>query len=330
MIKKVQKEYGRFIKKQFLKLFGRYQDDIAENVWSDVWKEYYIDNKSLIDEKFENLNKNLDEESILIAREIFDRYVYKLPWQKYKDSFLCLEKDFYTYKELEAQKESFEADRNKYKLPPHIYYETSIFKYGHGIKLLPEPILENIKTKDFIDGGAFAGDSALALLDYTDKKVHSFEPDGHNFNLLNETISLNNCPDRITPVRLGLGERPEEITVYPTEFCNSVIAVDETRKSTAINIPVTSIDEYVKQHGLEIGLIKLDVEGNELEAIKGALNTIKEQKPSLLVSVYHHPKDFFDIKPLIESIVPKYKFIVRKLNDFSPTYETMLIGWNED
>jgi len=69
----------------------------------------------------------------------------------------------------------------------------------------------------------------------------------------------------------------------------------------------------------------MDIEGYELEAIKGSLNTIKKFKLILLISIYHSGKDFFEIKPLIESLNLGYKFKIRKLNIFHPVLETILI-----
>lgn len=327
MINKIQKEYKRFINREFKKLFGNFEPAIGDNVWSDVWKDYYIENNSNIKNKLTVLKNGLDKESNEVVDNVFERYVFSIPTQKFKNDFLYKKECFYTQKELIAQKEKFEVDKQKFKLPEGVYYETSIFKYVHGLSLIPATVLECINGKSIIDAGSFVGDSAIAFSDYTNSKIYSFEPCANNYKLLLETISLNKLEAKIIPVNAGLGESKGAITVYPTEFCNSAISVDEESKKSAHQIEVTSVDEFVREQKIDLGVLKLDVEGYELESIKGALNTIKESKPVLLISVYHHPKDFFEIKPLVESIVPEYKFMVRKLNDFSPTYETMLIGW---
>ena len=78
-----------------------------------------------------------------------------------------------------------------------------------------------------------------------------------------------------------------------------------------------------------MGLIKLDIEGSELEAIKAAKETIRKFNPILLISLYHHPKDFFEVKPLVETINPDYTFRIRKLDPFQAFEETMLIAYVE-
>ena len=61
-----------------------------------------------------------------------------------------------------------------------------------------------------------------------------------------------------------------------------------------------------------ISLICLDVEGVELEVLKGAEEIIKNQSPVLAISIYHKKEDFVDIPNYINSIVKNYMFFLRK------------------
>jgi hypothetical protein len=58
-------------------------------------------------------------------------------------------------------------------------------------------------------------------------------------------------------------------------------------------------------------VIKMDIEGAEFEALKGAESLIKKKKPRLAVCVYHKPEDIIDIPFYINSIEPEYKFFIR-------------------
>jgi hypothetical protein len=62
----------------------------------------------------------------------------------------------------------------------------------------------------------------------------------------------------------------------------------------------------------KVSVIKLDIEGMELATIQGAKKTIVRDKPILLISIYHTPEDFFEIRPLIESWNLGYYFMVRE------------------
>ena len=93
-------------------------------------------------------------------------------------------------------------------------------------------------------------------------------------------------------------------------------------------IQLTTIDNFIKEKNIKkVDVIKVDIEGEESNAIAGAINTIKTHKPVLLISIYHNPKDFFEIKPLLEKLVPEYKFIIKKINPFSLNLEIMLIAY---
>ena len=61
-----------------------------------------------------------------------------------------------------------------------------------------------------------------------------------------------------------------------------------------------------------------------MEFLKGAKETIRTQKPAMLISIYHFGSDYFKIKPFIESWDLGYKFKIHKGVDLSLTGETAL------
>jgi hypothetical protein len=57
--------------------------------------------------------------------------------------------------------------------------------------------------------------------------------------------------------------------------------------------------------------IKMDIEGWEMNALKGAENLIKTLKPKLAICVYHKPNDFLEIYNYIKELNPNYKIYLR-------------------
>jgi FkbM family methyltransferase len=64
------------------------------------------------------------------------------------------------------------------------------------------------------------------------------------------------------------------------------ISRDLNIKSRVIKVPTVSLDDYVKKSGISsIDFIKIDVEGGELDVLKGAMNTIKKFRPIIMCEV---------------------------------------------
>jgi FkbM family methyltransferase len=85
--------------------------------------------------------------------------------------------------------------------------------------------------------------------------------------------------------------------------------VSDAYSEAGVNIPVTALDNIV--HDETVTLIKMDIEGSELEALKGCARTIKRDRPRLCICVYHKPEDIYVIPLYILSLVPDYKFYIR-------------------
>ena len=207
---------------------------------------------------------------------------------------------------------------NGYFLPVE-HFESSVFFYEHGLDTLRD--LSKIREKDIIDVGGFIGDSALVFQRYTDKSIHCFEASPTNYQKLLKTIELNQAT-RIIPVNNGLGAREEKLMINLCSSGSSLIFSHYSFGSEEAHI--ITLDSYVQQHGVEVGFIKVDIEGFEMEFIKGAKHTICTQKPTMLIIIYHQASDFFDIKPLIESWNLGYEFHLHKPIDDRISLETVL------
>jgi hypothetical protein len=77
-------------------------------------------------------------------------------------------------------------------------------------------------------------------------------------------------------------------------------------------IQCIAIDDVL--HGFKPTFIKMDIEGAEVEALKGAENTIKAYLPQLAICVYHRLSDIWEIPLLIKSFYEGYKFYLRSYN----------------
>jgi FkbM family methyltransferase len=305
-------------------------------VWGDVWKTWYLQNQDHLEEKMGVLKLDLDNESCSIIDTICERLFFICPWQRYSDKALYHRSLLVSEIEKKQQSEihlnyNLKETIKKYKLPI-TYYPPAIFYYDDGLKFVPTEVLSQIINKDFIDGGAWIGDSALTFLQYNPNRVFSFEPLKTNYELLQKTIELGQFQDKIIPVKMGLGASDTTVVLYgdatDASIHKEVLEINTVKeRQVKETVKITSIDNFVSSNGIIPGLIKLDIEGNELDTIKGGMETIRKYKPVLIISIYHTPVDFFEIKPLIISHCPGYTFLVRRLDPAHPTAETILIGY---
>ena len=91
------------------------------------------------------------------------------------------------------------------------------------------------------------------------------------------------------------------------------------------NIKLMTMDDFVEKNNLNIGFIKVDIEGEEQNFLEGAKNTIIKQKPFMVISIYHSISDYLNIKPIIESYNLNYKFHIIKMMPYVGQYETILL-----
>ena len=213
---------------------------------------------------------------------------------------------------------------NGYYLPVN-QFDSSVFFTRFGIDKLTT--LDSVRNKHIIDAGGYVGDTALLFSSYTDKSIHVFEASPSNMDIIRETIRLNQL-ENIVPVSKALGEKSGTATFSLGErnSCNSLVERPGYNYPNHIEVPVITLDDYVRENNLEVGLIKVDIEGGEQLLLKGAVETIRTQHPILLISIYHSANDFFEIKPMIEKMCDKYTFRIIKPANSAIVIETILLA----
>ena len=157
----------------------------------------------------------------------------------------------------------------------------------------------------FVDCGAYNGDSLETILKYCDRidTYIAFEPILDNFRMLSE--STNRFIDRISKGFLypcGVSDRTG-VERFSIEASSSTI--DENGEL----LPIIKMDDVLKN--VPITFLKMDIEGSEPMALRGASELIRTQKPDLAISVYHSVNHFWDIPCMIHELVPEYKFYLR-------------------
>lgn len=275
-----------------------------------------IKNDTNFYQKYLNLIKNFDNESVEIINNIVGKiYNYNnidepVSFSQSQSQKIKELSEEYNNKIIKINEELFIYD--KYILPKN-HFEIEVFYDKSGMNYIKN--INQVKNKNIIDAGGYIGDSAIVFSDYTDKNIYSFEPFLQNYNLMLKTIELNK-KNNIIPVNIALGDENKEIGMDASVGAGSGLSIENAKESNINNIKnkvkMMTLDSYVKENNIEVGLIKTDLEGFEQPFLKGAIETIKEQKPVLIISIYHNYSDFFEIKPMIENLNLGYKFRIIK------------------
>lgn len=143
-------------------------------------------------------------------------------------------------------------------------------------------VYEKILEKDHVvlDVGANIGYYTLLFASLVrGGKVVSFEPSSRERRLLQKNVDLNRM-ENVTVVGLGLGATAAtgELHINNSNFGRNSIGMVQSGPSERIEIE--TIDNYIRQNSLtRFDLIKLDVEGYEIEVLKGASESIQKFRP---------------------------------------------------
>ncbi len=109
-------------------------------------------------------------------------------------------------------------------------------------------------------------------------------------------------------MRAGLAGESGALPFLSTACANATFAHGTLQGSDLL--PVVTIDEYIATRKTPT-LIKLDIEGFERPALRGAAGLIARQPPVLAVSAYHFADDLWKIPLLIHELNPTYRFAIR-------------------
>jgi len=147
-------------------------------------------------------------------------------------------------------------------------------------------LLSNKKNDVLIDVGAHSGLFAL-LIHPLFTESFLFEPAKDNFKLIERNVALNPSL-KIKPENVAVSDKEgfTNFLVTGSHSGTNKIVKDLTKNaSNIIKVPIISIDSYLRKNGINnaISLIKIDTEGHEHGVLKGAEQTIRNNKEIIIL-----------------------------------------------
>lgn len=154
-----------------------------------------------------------------------------------------------------------------------------------------------------LDVGAAEGLFALSVVDRC-KKIIMIEPNDFFYNALTRTFKDYGQKSEIYNVAVGNTEG--EIVFDQTSLSGHI---DHDNQEGTRKV-ITKIDTLL-QNESEMTYLKADLEGYEMEMLRGASQTITRHKPKIAITTYHTENNSWDIINFIMGLVPEYKFYTK-------------------
>lgn len=172
-----------------------------------------------------------------------------------------------------------------------------------------DDMIEIGEDEVFLDCGGYDGYTSFRFAELSNskyQKIYIAEPDEKNISIMENSSDFSALNAEILPVAVW---HKKEILHFKSGNLQS--SKVDTEGDSSIN--ADSLDHLFSDKSLADlpTFIKMDIEGSELNALKGAEKIILKRKPKLAISVYHKPEDIIEICDYLMCLVPEYKFYLR-------------------
>lgn len=223
----------------------------------------------------------------------------------------CIEAGFSGWKLRRIDLTTLGVPISLYSLPWATFLQFEVQQYrcdcdSHAI----EPV-----AGDYVlDAGAGWGDTALHFANKVGPHGHviSVEFTPTNLAIMRKNFELNpSLKPRIEIVENALWNKSGNTMSYSENGPATRLGSNKPG-ATGTSVTCVSVDDLVKTKKLpRMDFIKMDIEGAELAALKGAEHTLRCFKPKLAICVYHRLEDFFDVPDYLASLQLGYRFFLR-------------------
>lgn len=188
-------------------------------------------------------------------------------------------------------------------------------RIGHSFEVIPEAQTDNQyfpcdivkldRNEVFLDCGSYTGDTLSDFIKYSPFRHEKFiclEPDPINLIALRKTIEEKSI-ENVEVFNIAVGNQNAELKFEATGGGGAGLSENGT-----MIVSCKRIDDYFNEN---FSFIKLDIEGAELDALKGAKNTINLKMPKIAVCIYHLPSDLWKILLYLDKEHQFYNFSAR-------------------
>ena len=241
----------------------------------------------------------------------FDFYGEKFSVQK-SDKIREVESDIVVI--IATQNPNFQneifTNLTAFGIPAHrIIFLPPLYAFGWG-DYFNWSFFDYRENEIFVDCGCFDGETAKLFIETIQKrprasvsKIFAYEPNEGQF-----AVCENNLADIpfVNVKKHAVWNKKETL-----RFCANPRLAEGARISNAGDVTINAVALDDDLAGERVTFIKMDVEGAELNALKGAENLIRANKPKLAICVYHKPEDILEIPEFVINLNLGYRLYLR-------------------
>lgn len=195
------------------------------------------------------------------------------------------------------------------RLGTHLIYVTKQYSYAFG-----NEVISAEKGDVVLDLGGCFGDTALYFANEVGDsgKVLVYEFIPSNIEVMLKNLELNPLiKERVDIVNFAAWSN-SGMTLYASDNGPGSYVSFNKEEGLTVEVETLSIDDMVRQKKLNrVDFIKMDIEGAELHALKGAENVLRTYTPKLAIAVYHKLEDFAEIPKYVASLGLGYRMYMR-------------------
>lgn len=299
--------------------WGKLKNGLRIRSFEDVMKEYKDVAVCIASMWQEEIYNQICEYDSSLSNHVYD-VLTTMAWETSERLFKSSEREYIKknenafanlYQELadEYSKRTLEGILN-YRLTRDKQYLKSIKSEETTYldsTILSADLMQTIAENIIIDGGAFDGDTVEMFVQTIGNRnaldIHCYEAEVQNYEIIEDKIQNRKWKShQIFVHKAALWDRKGKIGFGGDGLSG------RADQNADIQISTERIDDYPYKR---VGLIKLDIEGAERNALWGAADTIKKYKPVLAICAYHLQDDLLVLSDFVKSLNCGYKLILR-------------------
>lgn len=141
-------------------------------------------------------------------------------------------------------------------------------------------------------------------------KVYAFEPAPETFTALNQHIVMNGLQNIVLSQQKAVSDCAATLDFHADRFhgTNRILIAGESATHSSDKVQALTIDEFCTQHRLQPDFIKIDIEGFELAALRGARETLQAGRGHIALFVEMHPTTWRQIGITRKEVLAELEF----------------------